>query len=83
MGIISKKENSANGDQQAIELLENKVIYENTIYLTTIEAGQILGALRSRPLLSLLQEADKALLEGKAAVVHSCLRKAITELETP
>lgn len=28
----------------------------------------------------LLQEADKALFEGKAAVVHSCLRKAITEL---
>jgi hypothetical protein len=31
-------------------------------------------------LLTILQAADKALLEGKAAVVHSCLRKAITEL---
>lgn len=31
-------------------------------------------------ILALLQEADKALLEGKAAVVHSCLRQAITEL---
>ena len=29
----------------------------------------------------LLEEADQALLEGKAALTHSCLRKAIEELK--
>ena len=88
MDIISNsKKASESVDQRVIELLEKaeRQAYHTTgvIYLERTQYRQALNLLHNKPkidILPILQEADKALLEGKPVVTHCCIQTALKEL---